>query len=153
MTDMHLRNPVFVGDDGPPTAIQARRSGIHQTGRLVVVDNPISYIVEPGRYYPFLSLRGHRGDPTTEALEEQLRLGDMMGYEPPSNQEPHHVTPGYQRRINAASTRGAVPGNISPLSNTTLLGTGPEGLPLPVLPEGVDFFSGVPGAPAFTRGL
>lgn len=151
-TDWHQRNPTFVGDYGPPTAIQARRSGIAQTGRLVVVDNPVSYVVEPGRYYPFLSLRGHT-DPLTQDLSQQLKYMDVRGADLPSNLEPQHVTPGYRRTIAAAATRGAVQQPIAPLANTTLRGTGPQALPAPLMPEGVDFFSGVPAVPEFTRGL
>lgn len=143
MDDMHSRNPVFIGDYGPPVEIQARRTGIAQTGRLVVIGNPVSYVVEPGRYYPFLSLRGHT-DPLTQDVTERLMMGDVVGEELPSNQEPQHVTPGYRRRISAASTRGAVPGPIAPLANTTLQGTGPQQLPPPQPSDGPEFWSGVP---------
>lgn len=142
--DMHSRNPTFGADWGPPVEVQPRLTGIAQTGRLVVIDNPISYVVEPGRYYPFLSLRGHT-DPLSEALGRRLQLGDVVGEELPSNREPHHVTPGFKRDLAAASTRGAVqhPGR-GRLADTTLSGTGPEGLPPPELPEGIDFFTGLP---------
>lgn len=141
--DMHSRNPTFQGDYGPPTAIQARRTGISQTGRLVVIGNPVSYVVEPGRYYPFLSLRGHT-DPLSLDLGERLQLGDVAGEDLPSNQEPRHVTPGYQRTIAAAATRGAVADPTARLANTTLSGTGPEALPAPEAPDGPEFWSGVP---------
>lgn len=142
--DMHSRNPTFLTDIGPPVAVQPRLTGIHQTGRLVVIDNPISYVVEPGRYYPFLSLRGHT-DPVSEAVGRRLQLGDVFGEELPSNREPHHVTPGFKRDLAAASTRGAVqhPGR-GRLADTTLSGTGSLGQPPPELPEGIDFFTGVP---------
>ena len=151
--DMHYRNPTFPGDEGPPVQIQARRSGIAQTGRLVVIDNPISYVVEPGRYYPFLSLRGHT-DPTTEALGRQLQYGDLFGEDLPSNQEPHHVTPGYRRRMGILSLReGTRLPSIAPLADTTLSGTGPQQLPHPEPTEGFEFWSGLPPVPDFTRGI
>lgn len=141
--DMHSRNPTFLGDYGPPVQIQARRTGIAQTGRLVVIDNPISYVVEPGRYYPFLSLRGHT-DPLSTDLGERLQLGDVFGEALPSNQEPAHTTPGYQRTIAAAATRGAVSNPTARLANTTLTGTGPQQLPMPEPTDGPDFMTGIP---------
>ena len=141
--DLHAKNPTFLGDYGPPVEVQARRTGIAQTGRLVVIDNPISYVVEPGRYYPFLSLRGHT-DPLSTDLAERLQLGDVFGEGLPSNQEPAHVTPGYQRTIAGAATRGAVTNPTARLANTTLAGTGPQQLPMPEAPDGPDFMTGIP---------
>jgi hypothetical protein len=142
-TDNHNRNPTFLDDIGPPVEIQPRLTGIHQTGRVVIIDNPISYVVEPGRYYPFLSLRGH-GDPISQDLTNRMILGDAVGEEMPSNREPIHVTPGFERTLPSVSTRGAAQFSRARLSNTTLTGTGPETLPPPDLPEGQDFFTGIP---------
>lgn len=143
MDDMHRRNPTFLSDYGPPTEVQARLTGTNQTGRLVVIGNPISYVVEPGRYYPFLSMRGHT-DPVTQDLGERLRLGDVMGEQLPSNQEPKHVTSGFNRSLARASTRGAARSGLPEMSNVTLAGTGPEGLPAPDAPDHAGFFSGIP---------
>lgn len=141
--DMHSRNPVFLGDYGPPVEPQLRRTGIAQTGRLVLIDNPISYVVEPGRYYPFLSLRGHT-DPLSQDLAERLQLGDVFGEGMPSNHEPHHVTPGYERTIALTATRGAQANPIGRLGDTTLQGTGPQALPMPQSGDGPDFMTGIP---------
>ena len=147
MNDMHSRNPTFFADYGPPTEVQARLTGTNQTGQLVVIGNPISYVVEPGRYYPFLSMRGHT-DPITRDLGDRLRLGDVMGYELPSNQEPKHVTPGFSRSLAKQSTDGAAPANpLGRLANTTLSGTGPLDRPNPAPPDAPDFFSGIPNVP------
>jgi hypothetical protein len=144
MNDMHSRNPTFLADYGPPVEVQARLTGTNQTGRVVVIGNPISYVVEPGRYYPFLSMRGNT-DPVTRDLGDRLRLGDVMGEQLPSNQEPKHVTGGFRRSLAGASTRGAAaPNPLGMLANTTLRGTGPEGLPNPQPPDAPDFFSGIP---------
>jgi hypothetical protein len=143
-SDVHRRNPTFLSDYGPPTEIQPRLTGAAQTGRLVIIGNPISYVVEPGRYFPFLSLRGHE-DPVTRDLGERLRLGDIVGEEMPSNQEPRKVSGGYRRDKAASSTRGAVQeAPLGRLSNTTLTGIGPEGLPGMAVPDSNEFFSGVP---------
>ena len=147
MDDLHRRNPIFLADYGPPTAVQARLTGTNQTGRKVILGNPISYVVEPGRYYPFLSMRGHT-DPVTQDLGERLQMGAVMGADLPSNQEPKHVTSGFFRSLAFPSTRGAVQRSPRPdLANTTLRGTGPEGLPLPDAPDHPGFFTGIPVEP------
>lgn len=120
MQSMSTRNPTGWpgGDYGPPTEIQPRLTGLSQTGRLVIIDNPISYVVEPGRYYPFLSLRGH-DDPTTKAIVEQMQLGDVVGRPmPAANATPPRVAAGHERTL----WRGQ-----APLVDTTLHGIGPEG--------------------------
>ena len=145
-SDAHRRNPTFGGDYGPPTQIQARLTGTSQTGRLVVIGNPISYVVEPGRYFPFLSLRGHE-DPVSRDLAERLRLGDLVGEEIPSNMEPKKVSGGYRRDKAPSSTRGAVQQPpLGRMSNTTLTGIGPEGLPGVDIPDTAQFFTGIPHA-------
>ena len=141
--DMHLRNPTFATDIGPTTEIQPRLTGIHQYGRLVVIDNPISYVVTPGRYYPFLSLRGHT-DPVSTAVGERIQLGDELGEQMPSNREPRYTTPGFKRTLSSPSTQGAVAESRGRLANTTLTGTGPEGIPGPQYHDGADFFTGIP---------
>jgi len=143
-SDNHRRNPTFGADYGPGTEIQPRLTGTAQTGRLVVLGNPISYVVEPGRYYPFLSMRGHE-DPMTQDLSNRMRLGDVMGEEIPSNLEPRHVTGGFRRDKAPSSTRGAVQTPpLGRMANTTLTGTGPEGLPDPEPPDTLEFFTGIP---------
>jgi hypothetical protein len=141
--DMHLRNPTFATDLGPPTEIQPRLTGIHQYGRLVVIDNPISYVVLPGMYYPFLSLRGHI-DPVSTAVGERLQLGVELNEPIPDNREPRYVTPGFKRTLSAPSTQGAVRESRGRLANTTLTGTGPEAQPAPQYSDPADFFTGLP---------
>lgn len=143
-SDSHRRNPTFWADYGPPTEVQARLTGTSQTGRRVILGNPISYVVESGRYFPFLSLRGHE-DPMTRDLGERMRLGDLVGEEIPSNLEPRHVQGGFRRDKAPSSTRGAVQTPpLGRLANTSIYGTGPEGLPNPEKPDTLDFFSGIP---------
>jgi hypothetical protein len=143
-TDSRNRNPTFWADYGPGTEVQARLTGTSQTGRLVILGNPISYVVESGRYFPFLSLRGHE-DPMSRDLGERMRIGDLVGEEIPSNLEPHHIQGGYRRDKAPSSTRGAVQKPpLGRLANTSIYGTGPEGLPNPAMPDTMDFFSGIP---------
>jgi hypothetical protein len=74
-----------------------------------------------------------------------MRLGDLVGEEIPSNLEPRHVQGGYRRDLAPSSTRGAVQrAPLGRLANTSLYGTGPEGLPKPEPPDTLDFFSGIP---------
>lgn len=141
--DSHIKNPVSASDYGPPTKPQLRLTGTSQTGRLVLIGNPVSYVVEPGRHYPFLSLRGH-DDPVSNAIRDQIQMQKAMGLPFPSNQEPNHGAFGYNQTLAPSSTAGAVqqpPRRIQP--NTTLGGVGPEGLPPPYSPLPGKFFSGL----------
>ena len=139
------RNPVFPSDWSPPTAIQPRLTGTAQTGRKVIIGNPISYVVEPDRYMPFLSLRGHQ-DPVTRDLVEHLQLGTVAGLEGPDNMEPVHGPRlgSYNESKVRSSTRGAVqqPGVL--MANTSLRGIGPEGLPSTEARPTFEFWSGLP---------
>lgn len=145
MDDMHSRNPVFSWDVGPVTAPQPRLTGTQQTGRLAIIGNPISYVVTPGRYLPFLSLRGH-SDPVTRDLTDRLVLGQQVGEDIPDNRVPQFATPGYTRTLGPQSTRGAVQQDARPLANATLTGTGPLGSDRLHNPDHVDFFTGVPAS-------
>ncbi len=142
--DRHIKNPNSASDYGPSTMIQPRLTGTSQTGRLVIIGNPISYVVEAGRYYPFLSLRGH-DDPTTNAIRDQIQLQKATGQRFPAVQEPNHGAFGYDGSLAYSSTAGRVtqpPRRLLP--NTTLGGVGPEGLPPPYAPLPTTFFGGIP---------
>ena len=143
--DIHIQNPRTAADYGPAVAVQPRLTGTSQTGRLVIVGNPISYVVEPGRYYPFLSLRGHN-DPASNAIRDQIQINKAMGLPFPAPSEPRHQRTGFNNSMALSSTAGAVqtpPHGMAP--NTTLNGIGPEGLPPPYAPLPQPFFSGLPG--------
>jgi hypothetical protein len=145
--DSHIKNPNSMTDYGPATMIQPRLTGGQQTGRLVIIGNPISYVVEPGRYYPFLSLRGHN-DPASNAIRDQLAIQRHMGMPLPDNREPRHATSptgrGQLGSLAFASTRGAVTEPPRrPFPDTTLGGVGPEGLPPPYAPLPNSFFGGL----------
>jgi len=142
--DNHIMNPRSASDYGPPVRTQLRLTGTSQTGRLVIVGNPISYVVEPGRYYPFLSLRGHN-DPASNAIREQIEIQKRLGIPFPSNQEPRYAAVGYNGSLAVSSTAGAVqtpPRRLMP--NTTIGGIGPEGTPPPYAPLPSGFFGGIP---------
>lgn len=139
------RNPTWTNDWGPPTAVQPRLTGTSQTGRKIIIGNPISYVVEPGRYMPFLSLRGHQ-DPMTRDLVERIQLGDIVGQEGPDNMEPMHGprVGSYNPHKQVSSTRAAVRQAPTMLSNTSLKGIGPEGLPSAEQRPSYEFWSGLP---------
>jgi hypothetical protein len=67
-----------------------------------------------------------------------------MGEDLPSNEEPKHVQGGFFRSMAWFGTRGSVKDGSAKLANTSLLGTGPEGLPNPEPPDTPNFWSGVP---------
>ena len=143
---MQHRNPTFPWDVPPPAGPQLRLTGTSQTGRLVLIDNPISYVVEPGRYYPFLSLRGHT-DPVSRDLTDRLVLGEQVGEQIPDNREPHYGTPdAYVRSKAVLSTRGAVPNTRRPMANTTLGGIGPLGGGQPAPGPDNQWFLGLPNS-------
>lgn len=145
--DSHIRNPTWPNDNwGPKTAVQPRLTGTSQEGRLVITDNPVSYIMEParGRYYPILSLRGHT-DSLTRDIGEQIQFNYAAGSPPPANQEPRHGAFGFNGSKALSSTAGAVtrpPRRLMP--NTTLRGVGPLGMSDPERPFAPSFFSGLP---------
>ena len=143
--DSHIRNPTWPNDNwGPKTAVQPRLTGTAQEGRLVVTDNPVSYIVQPGRYFPVLTMRGHK-DFLTRDITDGIQFNYAAGSPAPSTAEPRHGAFGFNGSKAGASTAGAVtqpPRRLMP--NTTLRGVGPLGMANPEQPLPATFYSGLP---------
>lgn len=126
------------GDYSPPTEIQKRNTGLSQTGRFVVIGNPFSYVVEPGRYYPFVTLRGHN-DPYTKAIEEALLTGDAQYSDfDPNPASPPRFAEGHERTLGHS---------LAPLADATVLQRGAAfAEPHGQAPTGIDWHTGIPHA-------